>query len=171
MLRTAPQHRARRHATSSLCCGVACRYASLARFFRFRGLRSGSSRVQVEHALPPVLRCARYHVLAPAGRSTLCRMIAPSTRCLMMSATRWWRPAFMFDLASAPLPPNNQGRAAAGCPAASFVGLLPSSTGRHMAEVAVPSSPSAPSSLLSPVLEAVQRQGIIKPFDYGSKGF
>jgi hypothetical protein len=55
---------------------------------------------------------------------------------------------------------------AAGCPAASFVGLSPSSTGRHMAEVAVPSSPSAPSSLLSPGLETAK--DIQGSFDYGS---
>jgi len=57
---------------------------------------------------PPLRALPR---LAPAGRSSLRRMIAPSTRCLIMSATRWWRPAFIFDMASAPLPPNNQGRA------------------------------------------------------------
>ena len=67
----------------------------------------------------------------------------------------------LFDLASVPLRPNNQGRAAASCPATSFVGLSPSSTGRHMAEVAGPPGPSVQSYLLLSRPGAAKRQPLL----------
>jgi hypothetical protein len=72
----------------------------------------------------------------------------PSTRCLIMSATRRWRPAgsVRFGLRSSPA--EQPKSSAASCPAASLVGLPPSSTGRHVAEVAEPPGPSVQSFLL-----------------------
>jgi len=82
----------------------------------------------------PIRRCDRIScgvcstlrssaLLAHANAVRSAASSAAAARCLISSATCRWPPASIFDLASARLRPNNQGRPAGSRIPASFVGL------------------------------------------------